>query len=215
MSALTRFALRLYASQRSAAGPAVAYAIRLHPSRTAFVSGPLAPTSAYFQEHYLPKLEAAIAQGDAFVLGPDRGVAALALEYLRQHGVVPSRVTVFLTEPEAAQPQLHAFADGLRAQGVKVVVAGAGHTERDAAMTAASDYNILTDGGRVSGAVRGEAAPPSTAATKTAVPSTTRTAFISGPLAPHQYIPRNITPPKSISPSHKATPSSSGSRIDR
>ncbi|KAJ7489576.1 hypothetical protein FB451DRAFT_1225326 [Mycena latifolia] len=184
------------------------------PSRTAFISGPLAPTSAYFQEHYVPKLDAAIAQGHAFVLGPARGVAALALEYLRQHRAPPSRVAVFLSEADAAQPQLRAFADGLRAKGVKVVVAGAGYAERDAAMTAASDYDILryhTEAEcralygkkyrpRVSGTelneIRRRDAQAPVAATKPAVPAPTRTAFISGPLAPsptyfsEHYVPK-------------------------
>ncbi|KAJ6535916.1 hypothetical protein DFH09DRAFT_931586, partial [Mycena vulgaris] len=106
-------------------------------ARTAFISGPLAPTQAYFLEHYAPRLDAAISQGHSFVVGPDRGTAALALEYLRQHRVAPSRVTIYLSQAEAK------LADALLAQGLPVVVAGRGYTERDAAMTAASDYDIL------------------------------------------------------------------------
>ncbi|KAJ6535915.1 hypothetical protein DFH09DRAFT_819123, partial [Mycena vulgaris] len=111
--------------------------------RTAFISGPLAPSPTYFAEHYQPRLDAAIAQGHSFVLGPSAGIDTLALEYLLQRGVPPSRVTVFLSQSEGKLPQWHKFADALRAKGVAVVVAGTGHTERDAAMTAASDYDIL------------------------------------------------------------------------
>ncbi|KAJ7715709.1 hypothetical protein DFH07DRAFT_361020 [Mycena maculata] len=111
--------------------------------RTAFISGPLEPTATYFEEHYAPRLDAAISQGHSFILGPSRGVDTLALGYLHQHHVPPSRVTVYLNESEAALPKWKRFADELHARGVGVVVAGRGHTERDAAMTAASDYDIL------------------------------------------------------------------------
>ncbi|KAJ7471306.1 hypothetical protein B0H11DRAFT_1730602 [Mycena galericulata] len=113
-------------------------AATLSRPRTAFISGPLAPTPTYFAEHYAPRLDASITQGHAFVLGPSRGIDTLALTYLKQHGVPTARVTVFLSESEGTQAW-QKFAD----QGVGVVVAGRGHTERDAAMTAASDYDIL------------------------------------------------------------------------
>ncbi|KAJ6617555.1 hypothetical protein B0H10DRAFT_2218493 [Mycena sp. CBHHK59/15] len=106
-------------------------------SQVAFISGPLAPTPTYFVDHYAPRLDAAIAQGHAFVLGPSRGIDALALAYLRQHDVPAVHITVYLSQREAA------LAPRLRAQGVAAVVAGRGHTERDATMTAASDYDIL------------------------------------------------------------------------
>jgi hypothetical protein len=107
------------------------------PARIAFISGPLAPPPTYFSEHYAPKLDAAISEEHAFVIGPSRGVDASTLAYLLQRGVQPIRITVFLSQSERARQREFA------AQGVKVVVAGRGHTERDAAMTAASDYDIL------------------------------------------------------------------------
>ncbi|KAJ7139047.1 hypothetical protein C8R44DRAFT_867215 [Mycena epipterygia] len=110
---------------------------------TAFISGPLGPTPTYFSEHYAPRVDAAIAQGHAFVTGTARGIDTLALAYLEQHGVPPARISVFLSQLEGAQPRGRAFADALRARGITVVVAGRGHTERDAAMTAASDYDVL------------------------------------------------------------------------
>ncbi|KAJ7176488.1 hypothetical protein C8R46DRAFT_890236 [Mycena filopes] len=107
------------------------------PTRIAFISGPLAPSPTYFAEHYAPRLDAAISQGHAFIVGPSRGVDANTLRYLLQKGVPPLRITVFLSQSERARRKEFA------AQGVTVVVAGRGHTARDAAMTAASDYDIL------------------------------------------------------------------------
>ncbi|KAF7368946.1 hypothetical protein MVEN_00220800 [Mycena venus] len=107
------------------------------PARIAFISGPLAPTSNYFTEHYLPRLETAISEGHAFVVGPSRGIDASTLAYLLQRGVPPASITVFLSQSERSRQRDFA------ALGVMVVVAGRNHTERDAAMTAASDYDIL------------------------------------------------------------------------
>ncbi|KAJ7653285.1 hypothetical protein DFH06DRAFT_1330663 [Mycena polygramma] len=107
------------------------------PARIAFISGPLAPPPTYFAEHYALKLDAAITDGHAFVVGPSRGVDAFTLAYLLQRGVPPARITVFLSQSERARQREFA------SQGLAVVVAGRGHTERDAAMTAATDYDIL------------------------------------------------------------------------
>ncbi|KAJ6475752.1 hypothetical protein C8R47DRAFT_985783 [Mycena vitilis] len=107
------------------------------PARIAFISGPLAQPPTYFAEHYAPRLDAAITDGHAFVLGPSRGVDAFALAYLLQRGVPPARITVFLSQSERARQR------EFISQGLSVVVAGRGHTERDAAMTAATDYDIL------------------------------------------------------------------------
>ncbi|KAJ7654791.1 hypothetical protein B0H17DRAFT_1099579 [Mycena rosella] len=129
--------------RREAGAAAAAATSSAAAPRTAFISGPLAPSSTYFAEHYAPRLDAAIAQGDSFVVGPSAGIDTLAREYLQQRGVAPAHVAVYLSQAEGKLPRWRAFADGLRAQGVAVVVAGKGHTERDAAMTAASDYDIL------------------------------------------------------------------------
>ncbi|KAJ7149760.1 hypothetical protein C8R43DRAFT_887840 [Mycena crocata] len=110
---------------------------------TAFVSGPLVPSPTYFAEHYARRIDAAIAQNASFVLGPSAGIDTLTHAYLRDKGVDPARITVYLSESEGKLPKWRQFADRLRREGVKVVVAGRGHTERDAAMTAASDYDIL------------------------------------------------------------------------
>ncbi|KAF8218291.1 hypothetical protein K438DRAFT_1747480 [Mycena galopus ATCC 62051] len=107
------------------------------PARVAFVSGPLEPTPNYFAEHYAPRLDIAIGNRHAFVIGPSRGIDTLTLAYLLQRGVPPSSITVFLSNSE------HARQREFVRQGLKAVVVGRGHTERDAAMTAASDYDIL------------------------------------------------------------------------
>ncbi|KAF7297624.1 hypothetical protein MKEN_01385400 [Mycena kentingensis (nom. inval.)] len=106
---------------------------------TAFISGPLEPTSAFFSTHYTPRIAHAVAAGHSFVLGPSRGTDALALTHLLESGVSPQRITVFLRESESKQR----WAGRFRAQGVRIVVSGKTHMERDAAMTAASDYDIL------------------------------------------------------------------------
>ncbi|KAF2450089.1 hypothetical protein P171DRAFT_428172 [Karstenula rhodostoma CBS 690.94] len=63
---------------------------------TAFISGPLDPSAEYFATHYKPKIITAIAAGHNFIIGPVRGVDALALQYLLDQGVAPERVSVYL-----------------------------------------------------------------------------------------------------------------------
>ncbi|PYH71036.1 uncharacterized protein BO88DRAFT_423835 [Aspergillus vadensis CBS 113365] len=112
------------------------------PSQTAFISGPIntGPNEIYFHTHYPPLLTAAIARNDSFVLGPlPYGVDSDALTYLLQYPVSPTRITVFVTSQEDSLWGLQ-----LRALGVNVhVVEGDSTRDRDAAMTAASTYDIL------------------------------------------------------------------------
>lgn len=61
---------------------------------TAFISGPLDPTDEYFETYYKPKIDNAITQGHNFIIGPVRGIDALALQYLLDNGVAPDRVTI-------------------------------------------------------------------------------------------------------------------------
>jgi len=61
---------------------------------TAFISGPLDPTEEYLELHYKPKIDNAIAQRHSFIIGPVRGIDALALRYLLDNGVAPERVTI-------------------------------------------------------------------------------------------------------------------------
>jgi hypothetical protein len=109
--------------------------------RRAFVSGPLAPTPDYFSKYYEPRLLAALSAGDSFILGPSRGIDTLALAFLRRK-CKPSRLSVYFTTSE-----YHRTCARLRREledaGIRTVAAGRNHTERDEAMTKASDYDIL------------------------------------------------------------------------
>lgn len=108
----------------------------------AFISGPLDTgiNSSYFHQHYVPRINTAIARGDSFVIGPiTHGVDADALSYLLSYSVSPDRITIFMTPAEDV-----AFGKGFRARGVRVqIVDGQTAGERDAAMTGASTYDIL------------------------------------------------------------------------
>ncbi|KAE8154432.1 hypothetical protein BDV25DRAFT_135866 [Aspergillus avenaceus] len=110
----------------------------------AFISGPLStgPSQTYFKTHYIPKINTAIAKGHHFVIGPiPSGVDKEALEYLLSYPVPPAHITIFVTSTEDRM-----WGDMFRARGVRVhVVEGWEVTsgDRDAAMTAASVYDIL------------------------------------------------------------------------
>lgn len=110
-------------------------------SRTAFISGPIdtGPSDSYFA-HYTPLIDAAIAANESFVVGPiPYGVDANALSYLLSYPITPSRVTIFVTPAEES-----IWGARFRGLGVNVhTVDGQTGRERDAAMTAASDYDIL------------------------------------------------------------------------
>jgi hypothetical protein len=113
-------------------------------SKVAFISGPIdtGPDNVYFRTHYVQPINAAIAAGHDFVIGPIlSGVDADALDYLLNYPIAPSRITIFMTIAEDS-----AWGNIFRARGVNVfVLEGRQATtqNRDAAMTAASDYDIL------------------------------------------------------------------------
>ena len=110
----------------------------------AFISGPIdtGPGAEYFKTHYVAPIDAAIARDHRFVIGPiPSGVDADALDYLLAYPVDPLRITIFVTGTEDL-----IAGDGFRARGVNVQVVGDRTTlpsERDAAMTAGSTYDIL------------------------------------------------------------------------
>ncbi|KAF2737434.1 hypothetical protein EJ04DRAFT_561594 [Polyplosphaeria fusca] len=112
-------------------------------TRTAFISGPLDPSDAYFRLHYEPLIQTAIRAGDSFIVGPVAGVDAMALSFLLRSGVQPQRITVYMAHFEYYdEPRKLAF----ETLGVNVRLVGpatATTRDRDAAMTAASDYDIL------------------------------------------------------------------------
>ncbi len=109
--------------------------------RTAFISGPLEPSSTYFQTHYAPCVLSAISAGDSFVLGPSRGIDSVALDFLLSQNVPRSCIHVYMFESEARNK--NGRVDALRKMGIKVCVRGKSHTQRDVAMTKESDYDIL------------------------------------------------------------------------
>jgi hypothetical protein len=109
---------------------------------TAFISGPIdtGPHEIYFHTHYVPLINQAIRLGHHFIIGPlPHGVDADALTYLVAYPVSPSRITIFVTRSED-----EAWGADFRALGVHVHVAQSPVSRgRDAAMTAASTYDIL------------------------------------------------------------------------
>ncbi|KAL4783798.1 hypothetical protein BJX76DRAFT_357699 [Aspergillus varians] len=110
----------------------------------AFISGPIdtSANAAYFHTHYKPQIDVSIAAGHSFVIGPlTSGVDADALSYLLDYPVPPSRITIFMTIAEDS-----AWGEQFRRRGVNVHVLEditATSQNRDAAMTEASDYDIL------------------------------------------------------------------------
>jgi hypothetical protein len=111
-------------------------------TRRAFISGPLAPSPDYFSKHYEPRLLEALSAGDSFILGPSRGIDTLALAFLRSQKCEHARLSVYFTMSE-----YHRTCTKLRKElesaGIQTIAAGKNHTERDEAMTRASDYDIL------------------------------------------------------------------------
>jgi hypothetical protein len=57
--------------------------------KTCFISGHLDLTPEEFAEHYVPQLEAALKEGDNFIVGDARGADAMAQAWLAQRGQVP------------------------------------------------------------------------------------------------------------------------------
>lgn len=109
---------------------------------TAFISGPLDPTQEYFNLHYKPKIDAAISENHDFIIGPVRGIDALALQYLISQDVSPSRITIYMASFEYASIT---WRNSFTHLGVNVFCVEEGVTtrDRDAAMTRDSDYDIL------------------------------------------------------------------------
>ncbi|KAK3679960.1 hypothetical protein LTR78_000337 [Recurvomyces mirabilis] len=114
-----------------------------HP-RVALISGPLEVSHEYFKHYYEPRITKAIAADDHFVVGPVSGIDALALDHLLDTAhVPPSRISVHMAGFEALSRPV--FVKKLESRGVQVVNVSEATTtwDRDAAMTRASDYDIL------------------------------------------------------------------------
>ena len=67
------------------------------------ISGPLTPPAGFFEEHYIPRIDLALENGDAFVFGPARGIDQMSVEYiipkLPKEEVV-ERISVFFYQGE-------------------------------------------------------------------------------------------------------------------
>lgn len=116
----------------------------------AFISGPLDISTAYFDRYYKPRIVDAINAGHSFVIGPVSGIDALAFQYLLDQHVAPSRIHIYMAGFEiASRPN---FVEKVQAQlGPDNIVEAEKENgdeaettwDRDAAMTRASDYDIL------------------------------------------------------------------------
>jgi hypothetical protein len=93
-----------------------------------FVSGHLDLTEAEFEAHYRPRLDEALARGDAFVVGDARGTDALTQIYLlgKTTGVVV----------------YHMFTSPRNNAGFGTVGGFGSDDERDVRMTADSDRDL-------------------------------------------------------------------------
>ncbi|KAF7195011.1 hypothetical protein HII31_03685 [Pseudocercospora fuligena] len=116
----------------------------------AFISGPLEVSTAYFDRYYKPRIADAINADHNFVIGPVSGIDALALQCLLDQHVAPPRIRIYMAGFEiASRPK---FVEELEAQlGPESIVEAKKEDgsealttwDRDAAMTRASDYDIL------------------------------------------------------------------------
>lgn len=96
--------------------------------KTYFVSGHLTISNEEFETHYVPLLEAALAEGATFVVGDAWGVDARAQVWIKEHGATAIVFHAYgQPRNNAGFPTRHGF----DSQGAK-----------DAAMTDASDEDI-------------------------------------------------------------------------
>lgn len=97
---------------------------------TYFISGHLNLSDAEFRNHYAPRIDAAIAEDAAFVVGDARGCDLMAQAYLRDARALRVQVFHMLEKPRN------------NAGGFPTVGGFPTDEKRDAAMTAASDKDI-------------------------------------------------------------------------
>jgi hypothetical protein len=133
------------------------------PPKVALISGHIDLTISEFEKHYIPQINAALQDGHHFIMGDAAGADTLALSYLLSqvpppnHMDIKSRITVY----PSRKLNISKFKEqGLRVippddpslvvERTVVVVTKQGedarryhHIQRDANMTAATDYDIL------------------------------------------------------------------------
>jgi hypothetical protein len=99
----------------------------------AFISGHRDLTQDEFNEHYVPLIDKAIAEGCDFVVGDARGADTMAQVYLAYRWIICGcKVTVFhMSDSPRVNKDRFPTRGGYQSDD-----------ERDAAMTAASDFDI-------------------------------------------------------------------------
>lgn len=108
----------------------------------AFISGHLDLTDQEFEEHYLPKIGEALKNGHSFVVGDAKGADTIAQKYFNTIFRV-YRVKGEINCELAPVTVYHMFKSPRNnAGGFKIIGGFQSDDERDAAMTAASDYDI-------------------------------------------------------------------------
>jgi len=105
----------------------------------AYISGHLDLKVEEFDQHYGSLIREAVKRGDTFVVGDARGTDTMALQYLIPQK--PLGVTLYhmFVKPRTPEHVLMAITNQLN---LKIVGGFKSDEERDAAMTAASDYDI-------------------------------------------------------------------------
>jgi hypothetical protein len=105
----------------------------MRETKTAFISGHIHVLDGEFDQHYKKKIEEDAANGHSFVVGDANGVDSAAQSLLKDIlGESSPRVKVY-----------HMFNSPRNNKGNFATVGGFNNDEeRDAAMTAASDYDI-------------------------------------------------------------------------
>ncbi|KAF2429059.1 hypothetical protein EJ08DRAFT_306050 [Tothia fuscella] len=133
------------------------------PPKIALISGHIDLTTSELEKHYVPQIDAALQGGHHFVLGDAAGADTLALSYLLSQ--VLSSSNIDLRSRITMYPSRKHNISKFREQGLRVVlpddpnlnhertlvvVTKKGpdarryhHIQRDANMTAATDYDIL------------------------------------------------------------------------
>ena len=142
---------------RAAALPLLSQTLEIQQDRPqiAFLSGHIDITASQFTQNYATPLDAAIAQGDNFIMSNAGGADTMGLAYLDSHDVSPDRITIYLHTPQpnrrlnATQTRINSLRlrrgveEAYKKKGYKCKVVQGFHTERDAVMTEESDYDIL------------------------------------------------------------------------
>lgn len=98
----------------------------------AYISGHLDLTESEFEKHYIGNIIGSALMCDSFVIGDAKGTDLLAQKYLIMNGIDPDKVTIYHMLDKPRNTQL----------GYKLKGGFKSDEERDAAMTAASDYDI-------------------------------------------------------------------------